>query len=88
MNLTKIEQETIILFNEAEQTAEIYTHNRKLKQRLSAIRDERPDDVTLVCDNDLSATYRCPKSWLKISPPRRLSDEQRQSMAQRLHKAV
>ena len=27
MKLTKAEQETIILFNEAEQTASVYTHN-------------------------------------------------------------
>ena len=31
MSLTKIEQETIILFNEGEADAEVYTHNVKLK---------------------------------------------------------
>lgn len=30
MELSRLEQETIILFNEAEPTAEIYTHNKKL----------------------------------------------------------
>ena len=30
MKLSKIEQETIILFNEGEADAEVYTHNVKL----------------------------------------------------------
>ena len=32
--LTKIEKETIILFNEGESTASIYTYNAGLKKRL------------------------------------------------------
>ena len=34
MELSRLEQETIILFNEAEPTAEIYTHNKKLREKL------------------------------------------------------
>lgn len=34
--LTKIEKETIILFNEGESTASIYTYNAGLKKRLAA----------------------------------------------------
>lgn len=34
--LTKIEKETIILFNEGESTASIYTYNVGLKKRLAA----------------------------------------------------
>ena len=33
MKLTRIEQETIILFNEGENEAEVYTHNAKLKKK-------------------------------------------------------
>ena len=34
MKQSKIEQETIILFNEGEADAEVYTHNVKLKNNL------------------------------------------------------
>ena len=34
--LTKIEKETIVLFNEGEDKANIYTHNAGLKKRLAA----------------------------------------------------
>lgn len=33
--LTKYEKETIILFNEAEPTANIYTYNKALQNRLA-----------------------------------------------------
>ena len=36
--LTKIEKETIVLFNEGEDKANIYTHNAGLKKRLAAQR--------------------------------------------------
>ena len=35
MSITKAEKETIILFDEADASAEIYTHNTKLKNRLA-----------------------------------------------------
>ena len=34
--LTKIEKETIVLFNEGEDKANIYTHNAVWKKRLAA----------------------------------------------------
>ena len=41
MSLTKIEQETIILFNEGEADAEVYTHNVKLKNKLTKMAKKR-----------------------------------------------
>ena len=35
---TKDEKETIILFNEAEDTATVYTHNARLKNKLYQMR--------------------------------------------------
>lgn len=37
MRLTKFEKETIILFNESEDEASIYTYNAGLKKRLKAL---------------------------------------------------
>ena len=43
MTLTKYEKETIILFNEGEDTAHIQTYNAGLRKRLAAISKKHPD---------------------------------------------
>lgn len=42
MKLTKYEQETIILYNQAENTASIYTHDEDLKRRLTKYSKKHP----------------------------------------------
>ncbi len=46
MKLTKVEKETIVLFNEQEDTAEIYTHNTKLQNRFEAFAKKYPELVS------------------------------------------
>lgn len=43
MTLTKYEKETIILFNEGEDTANIQTYNAGLRKRLAAFSKKPPD---------------------------------------------
>lgn len=43
MTLTKYEKETIILFNEGEDTAHIQTYNAGLLKRLAAFSKKHPD---------------------------------------------
>ncbi len=40
--LTKYEKETIILFNEGEDTASIYTYNASLRKRLALFSKKHP----------------------------------------------
>ena len=78
MKLTKIEQETIINFNEAERTASIYTHNEALKGRLLALCQTHPEQVRQTAANAWGGLiFELPKKWLKVSPPRILSPAQR-----------
>ena len=42
MDLTAYERETIINYNEAEQTASVYTHNKTLRRTLDKLAQERP----------------------------------------------
>lgn len=74
MGLTRYEQETIINFNEAEGTANVYTYNARLKKRLSTI--DSPECV-LKRQGDKWAEYDVPKAWIKINPPRVLTAAQR-----------
>lgn len=81
--LTNAERETIINFNDAEKTAEIYTCNSGWMRRMEALAAERPDEVRKTKTDEVSATYIVPKKWVKIRPPRILSDEQREQMSQK-----
>ena len=67
MSLTKIEQETIILFNEGEADAEVYTHNVKLKNKLTRIAKKHPDLYRLKAKNAHGGvTYIFPKKLLTV----------------------
>ena len=45
MKLSKLEQESIILYNEEESTASIYTHDPELKRKLKRLAEKYPDKV-------------------------------------------
>lgn len=78
MELTSLEKETIVNFNEAERMANIYTHNAALKDRLLELCRTYPDQVRQTGDSSRGAlSFELPKKWLKISPPRILSPAQR-----------
>jgi hypothetical protein len=75
--LSRIERETIILFNEAEATAEIETCNNAMRRRLESIRRKHPDEVTLVRYDKYGDTYTFPKAWVKVIPNRRATEKQK-----------
>lgn len=91
MNLTNYEKETIITFNEAEKTAEIFTYNSKMLRSLSTLAADRPDDAQRIKTNaDGGETYRIPKSWVKVKAPRIMSESElvkRQALARQLSKS-
>lgn len=70
MKMTKIEKETVIIFNEAEKDASITTYNTYLKKRLSDLADTFPSECHLVSKNaDGSMTYSMNKKLLSIRKP-------------------
>lgn len=82
MSLSRIEQETIILFNEADKTATIDTCNTSLINRMDQYCAE--DKLCCLVKKDkYGAKYVCPKSWVKVRRPRQLSDEQKRELAVR-----
>jgi len=86
--LNNFEKETSILYNEAESTAEICTYNKALKSRLEKLAAEYPDEC-IECNRlgrDDLCKYIVPKKWIKVSPPKKMSEEQRQAAAERLKK--
>lgn len=86
MQLSKYEQETIITYNEDEQTAGVYTHNRSLRRKLDGLAEERPQE----CRIEKAGDYTVPKSWIRVTPPRKsvpMSEEHKEKLIERLSAA-
>lgn len=86
MGLSNYERETVILFNEADREAGIFTYNEALKKQLGALCESHPGQVRRTEDNGCGGlTFALPKKWLKITPPRILSEAQK-AVLERMNK--
>lgn len=86
MTLTKYEKETIILFNEGDDTAHIQTYNAGLRKRLVAFSRKQPDLCRLEKSFDQGGViYVLDKSRLSIRLQVPYSEERRRKA--REHKA-
>lgn len=82
MSLSRIEQETIIIFNEEEAAASVYTYNGALKRKLSGLCESRPDKAKQTKDDGHGGlTFVVPKRWIKVNAGLNLTDEQRRARA-------
>ena len=83
-NVTKGERETIVLFNEADDIATIYTFNTGLKKRLAAFAEKYPNLCILkVDDADYgSVTYEIQKSRVSIRLNTPYSEERRKAASE------
>lgn len=79
-HLSNYERETIINFNEGEDTASVYTHNKALRRKLEQLARERPEECRLfnVSHGDQAVEYYIPKAWVKINPTRILSEDEKE----------
>lgn len=83
-NVPKEEHETILLFNEAEDSATIYTSNTGLKKRLAAFAEKYPDLCKLtVNDADYgSVTYEIQKSRVPLRLVAPYSEERKKAASE------
>lgn len=65
--MTRWEQETIILFNEDEDTASVYTHNKGLMARLDGFVRDFPEYYKVTAEDDRTKTYEIPKKRITIA---------------------
>ncbi len=89
MTLTNYEKETIILFNEEEQTARVETFNGRLLRQLRKVSE--CEGVSCEEDDGKYGVYEIPKTMIKIHAPQQrpvLTDEQRQAVKERLNKGL
>ena len=86
MNLSRLEQETIVNYNAGEPTATVYTRDRTVMRRLDALVNEYPDIYRLIGETDIDKTYSMPKSHISYRKPRSLTDKQREQARRRMEK--
>lgn len=84
MNLTRQEQETLILFNEDDLTARIETFNGRLLRQLRKV--STCDGVSCESDDGRYGVYEIPKTMIKVHAPykRNMTEEQRQTAREQL----
>ena len=73
--LTKYEKETIILFNEGEDTASIYTYNASLRKRLALFSKKHPDLCRLEKSHEQGGV-----TSIRLQPP--YSEERRRKASE------
>lgn len=87
MKIPLLEQETVINYNEKEKTASVYTFRKPLIRKLEELSNTRPEEAKLLRTYpDGAREYEVPKTWIRISPPRAYSEEQRAAMVERFRK--
>ena len=69
-NLTPNEQETIINYNNGKKSAEVYTCDKRLIKKLSALAEEFPEVYRLKAEDEYSKTYLISdKKYIKFRKP-------------------
>ena len=86
--LSSYEKETIILYNNADDTASVFTYHTTLQNKLNDLVGKNPD-IKITDQGEEWVRYEVPKSWIKVNPPRKrdMTEEQRAAAAERLANA-
>lgn len=82
MSRSRLEQETIIVFNEAEEEAEVYTHKKSWIKKLDQMCKDFPSQVRKKLFDDYSKTYYVSKKLISIRIPRVYSQETKKKLKQ------
>ena len=77
MKLTAIEQETIILYNQAEATAEVETYDVRLLEKLNRLAEKYPDQIRKTGECRFTVPKRCVSVREPYSAERRKAASER-----------
>lgn len=84
MGLLKCEKETVILLNDAEKKASISTSQDWMKCKLKRLAEEDPENVVIVQEDKYTLIAEVPAKYVRVSIPRKLTEEQKQKASERL----
>lgn len=71
--------ENAIEFLDGQKTAAVTLHDRRLRNRILKLAEQHPDEVAVICrpeENNGFLFAHIPLKWLRIQPPRAMSDAQ------------
>ena len=82
--LSNLEKETVILFNEADQSARIETFDRRLLRQLRKV--STCEGVSFEVNEPTYGVFTVPKTMIKIHAPHtiNMSEEQRKASSERI----
>ena len=86
MKLSPEERETIILYSEADDKASVYTHDKKMSEKLKKLSKKYPDKIYADRrEHPGAVSYIVPKSCVSIREP--YSDARRRAASERAKEA-
>ena len=77
MKLSLVERETILLYNQAEPMAEVYTHDPRLMEKLELLAKKHPDQITRKDAHNFTLPKRCVSVREPYSAERRKAASER-----------
>ena len=82
-------RETSIEYLSCNDHATLYSSEAKWMRKIKQLQSDYPDSVQIMNETSESMVVHIPKSWLKVTPPRKmtLTDEQRAAASDRMTKA-
>ena len=83
MGLTRYEQEVVINLNAEERLASVYTAHPVWIRKINRLKEENPEDVIVIREEEDAIEVKVPKSWIRISPKRVMSEEQKNAARER-----
>lgn len=81
MKLSLLEQETILLYNQAEPAAQVYTHDPRLMEKLNRLADKHPEQITKKDEHNFIVPKRCVSVREPYSEKRRKAASERAKAA-------
>lgn len=79
--------ENVIEFLNNQDTITVSFCSRKWINKIKRLNEKNPEEVKIIAENkDGSICATFPVKYLKISPPRKVSEEQKQAAGERLRK--
>lgn len=86
MNITRLEQETIVNFNAAEDTASVYTADPVYMRKLDKLCEREPVSYKLVKQDKDGKWYEMPKRLVRFATTRIMTEEQKEAASERMRK--
>lgn len=84
-NLLPLERETIVIFNESEKEACVYSTNPFITKRLKGFAEEF-ETITLIKEDEYGADFIMPKSLISFRKPTVLTDDRKKALTEKMAK--